>query len=174
MKLIKFFNVMIEFSKEKISNLLINNENLEKIYLILHEFENENFNKENKNFNDENYKKYSLKEKNEIYCEIMKNKMNLVDYNLYNLLEKLENDLNKIEYENFKINIENLIKIIYENQSKKNILNYILIKLSIFYSKENYFNLILNKNNNNKISENKEIFINEKNFDFYEVEKKNN
>ena len=128
--------------------------------------------KENKNFNDENYKKYSLKEKNEIYCEIMKNKMNLVDYNLYNLIEKLENDLNKIEYENFKINIENLIKIIYENQSKKNILNYILIKLSIFYSKENYFNLILNKNNNNKISENKEIFINEKNFDFFEVEKK--
>ena len=168
MKFIKFFNVLIEFSKEKIINLLINNENLEKIYLILHEFENENF----KNFNDEKFKKYSLKEKNEIYCEIMKKKMNLVDLNLYNLLEKLENDLNKIEYENFKINIENLIKIIYENQSKKNILNYILIKLSIFYSKENYFNLILNNNNNNKISENKEILINEKNFDFYENEKK--
>jgi hypothetical protein len=168
MKFIKFFNVLFEFSNEKIINLLINNENLEKIYLILHEFENENF----KNFNDEKFKKYSLKEKNEIYCEIMKKKMNLVDLNLYNLLEKLENDLNKIEYENFKINIENLIKIIYENQSKKNILNYILIKLSIFYSKENYFNLILNNKNNNKISENKEILINEKNFDFYENEKK--
>ena len=174
MKFIKFFNVVYENSKEKIINLIINDEkfDLEKIWLILHEFES-NFN-ENKSVNlcDENNKK-TLKEKEEIYCEIMKSKMNSVDMNLYNLLEKFENDLTKIEYENFKNYIKNLIEIIYENQSKKNILNYILIKLSIFYTKENFFNLILNNNNNNnKISENNEILLNENLFDFYKNEKK--